>query len=116
MMIEIQYISKHKLDFEVAEWIMRPYMRFRIGTCTGLWNATNDTYDILAIDNSDKGNGHFEDVLQWFENSCKRDGKNFRFLEVWNKNLKKHLIAKRGFKDIGEYNLLKIIDQMNEND
>ncbi len=51
-MIETQFISEHNLDFEVAGWIMGPYLQFRVGTCKGLWNVTDDTYDILAIDNS----------------------------------------------------------------
>lgn len=99
--------SKHKLDFEVAEWIMGPYMRFRIGTCHGLWKSTDKTYDILAIDNDDKGNGHLNDVFQWFENSCKKDNKDLQILEVWNQNFKKHLILKRGFKEISKFTLLK---------
>ena len=101
------FVSEHKLDFEVAEWIMGPWVQFRVGTCHGLWLPTDKTYDILAIRNDKPGNGHFNDALQWFENSCKRDGRDFRFLEVWNKNLKAHLIKKRGFKDIGDDNVIK---------
>lgn len=102
--------SKNKLSFEVAPWITEDFLRFRIGTCEGLWRSTHDSYDILAVDNTRGGNGHFEDVLQWFEYSCKRDKKAFRVLEVWNKNLKRHLIEKRGFSDIGNDNIEKKFD------
>ena len=101
--------SSHSLDFEVADWIMGPYVQFRIGTCHGLWNATANSYDILAIDNKEKGNGHLEDVFEWFENSCKRDNRDLKILEVWNQDFKQHLIEKRGFVDIGKDNLIKYI-------
>jgi hypothetical protein len=101
--------SSHILDFEVTNWIMGPYIQFRIGTCHGLWNATGESYDILAIDNKEKGNGHLEDVFEWFENSCRRDNRDLKVLEVWNQKFKKHLIEKRGFIDIGGDNVIKKI-------
>jgi hypothetical protein len=101
------FTSEHKLDFEVAEWITRDFRRFRIGTCEGLWRATSFSYDILAVENTELGNGHFNDVLQWFEHSATRDNRKFRILETWNTRLKHHLIEKRGFIDIGNDNLEK---------
>lgn len=104
--------SEHKLDFEVAacpfnidpniDWKM-----FRIGTCDGMWCSTATTYDILAISNNEKGNGHFNDVLQWFEHSCRRDKRDLRILEVWNENFKSHLINKLQFTDLGGGNVIK---------
>ena len=98
----MNFKSKHNLKFEAApyESNLDPninWMRFRIGTCEGLWCATETSYKILAIENKDKGNGHLEDVIQWFENSCKRDKKSFEILEVWNEGFKNHLINKYGF-------------------
>lgn len=105
--------TKHKLDFEYCPWeplINFPkannYMRFRVGSIEGLWAVTDTSYDILAIENNHPGNGHFEDVLQWFEHSCKRDHKNLRFLEILNPSFRKHLINKRGFKPSGN-NVIK---------
>ena len=111
-----EFETKHKLDFEVADWVpimgflaCNNFKRFRVGTCTGLWQSTETSYDILAVENEVKGNGHFEDVLQWFENSCERDHKDFRILEVWNSRLKKHLVKKRGFKVVGKSdNVIKL--------
>jgi len=99
--------SEHNLVFEVADWIFPEFKRFRIGTCDGLWRSTDESYDILAVTNNSAGNGHFKDVLQWFEMSCNRDNKSLRVLEVWNDNLKSHLINKQGFQDIGNDNLEK---------
>ena len=111
------FITKHKLPFESAPWELGDLMLkvgqdkvkpgeefklFRIGTCEGTWNSTDDSYQILAIINNKPGNGHFEDVLQWFEYSANRDKRKFRILEVWNEKLKKHLIKKRGFKAVGK--------------
>ena len=105
-------ITTHNLDFEAAPWecmgsIDESFTRFRIGTCEGLWTSTGTTFDILAVTNESPGNGHFEDVIEWFTYACKRDQKDLRFLEVWNKALKKHLIGKRGFKPQGNDNLIK---------
>lgn len=100
--------STHNLDFEVAPWITEDFQRFRIGTVSGIWAATSLSYDILGIDNDKPGNGHFEDTLQWFENSCKRDNRALRILEVWNERLKKHLISKRGFVEVpGTFHVIK---------
>jgi hypothetical protein len=103
--MEQLFISTHKLDFESAPWNSQldpadNWMLFRIGTCEGVWRATEHSYDILAITNNEPNNGHFTDVLEWFENSCKRDGKKLRILEVWNEVFKNHLITKKGFSVI----------------
>lgn len=104
---KVDFKSEHNLPFEVSSWIVPDFTRFRVGTCDGLFRSCDKSYDILAISNSNVGNGHFNDVLQWFENSCKRDNKNLQILEVWNSNLKAHLINKRGFNDIGNDNVIK---------
>jgi hypothetical protein len=96
--------TAHNLDFEVAPYesilnsVRDDIKRFRIGSCFGLWQSTRYTYDVIAITNENKGNGHFDDVFQWFENSCYRDQKDFRFMEVINPALRIHLTTKRGFK------------------
>lgn len=109
----MQFKSKHNLNFEVAPYEIQlsdeiQWMRFRIGTCEGLWRATDAAYQILAFRNNEPNNGHFTDVLQWFENSCIRDKKCFEILEVMNDRLKSHLINKQGFKEYGSVNLRKI--------
>lgn len=104
-------MTLHNLDFEVAE--KEPFQLFRVGTCNGQWGSTRDSYFILSIINEVPGNGHLEDVFQWFETSCKRDKKNLLILEIMNERFYLHLISKRGFKPLdkkGE-NVIKIFNQ-----
>lgn len=97
----VKFKSTHNLYFEVADWFYNDFKRFRIGSIDGLWRSTSFSYDILAIKNESPGNGHLQDVFDWFENSCRRDERSLRVLEVWNKKFKAHLIQKRGFKYVG---------------
>lgn len=92
--------TTNNLEFYSAEWdspviSYPPWQLFKIGTCHGQWRANNGCYEILGLVNKEKGNGHFNDVFEWFEFSCKRDGYDLKILEVWNKRLKKHLIKKK---------------------
>jgi len=104
------FSSTHDLDFLCCPWERDPtWMRFKIGTCHGLWRSTDGAYEILVVDNEVPGNGHFEDVMEWFENSCRRDGKKLRLLEFFNDRFRRHLIEKRGFRPEGE-NAVKVFD------
>lgn len=104
--MEKEFETTHKLPFMSAEY-HQPiddgynWHNFKIGTCEGLYAFKGNSFYILAIKNTHKNNGHFTDVLEWFEHSCKRDHCNFVFLEVWNKEFMKHLIEKKGFKKQG---------------
>lgn len=105
--------TDHGLPFEAAEWpngkIIDPtWMIFRVGTCHGTWRCTRDAYEILNIENNQRHNGHFNDVFQWFEHSCKRDKRILRIRLVWNINLRTHLLTKRGFKPDGPDDMVKI--------
>lgn len=102
------FTTVHSLSFEVAPWERsEDWLRFRVGTCSGLWRSTSVSYAILAVTNDEPGNGHFEDVLQWFEHSCRRDGRALCMLVVANKRFKQHLIEKRDFIAVGN-NCVKI--------
>lgn len=112
--------TTHNLPFEAAPWepsmakffpdLVRSVMHinssivaFRVGTCDGIYTAENGFYQIIAIKNDNPGNGHFEDVLQWFEASCIRDKKGLMFMEIMNEDFGKHLERKRGFKRSGHH-------------
>lgn len=65
----ILFKSEHDLQFESCRYLLQvndgyEWQKFRIGTCEGLWCDAGASYNILAIDNSQPGNGHFNDVLQ----------------------------------------------------
>jgi len=65
----------------------------------------------MSVMNESSGNGHLEDVFEWFEHSCKRDKKALMILEFFNDRFKKHCIEKRGFIAIpGRNDLIKIYD------
>lgn len=100
--------TTHALAFECRPWhIDDEWTDFRVGTCHGLYRAQGDAYEMLAIDNHEPHNGHFEDVMQWFEASCRRDGKALRFLEVVNERFGRHVVQKRGFIWENTDNLIK---------
>jgi hypothetical protein len=91
------------------------FKKFRIGSCEGLWGCSDKEYIILAVINNTPGNGHFQDVLDWFRQSCVRDKKNLKISEVWNKRLLNHLITKKRFTKLplGD-NVIQSFKQMNK--
>lgn len=95
---EVEFKSTNNLMFEVAKGYMADFPNFRVGTCTGIFTFNENEYVIVGISNSKFGNGHFNDVMEWFENSCKRDNKDLVVAEIFNKKLMAHLIGKRGFE------------------
>jgi hypothetical protein len=91
-------------DSELGELLGLTSTNFKIGTCHGSWICKDKKYIIIAVVNDNPGNGHFQDVLDWFENSCRRDKYDLVFTELFNPAFKKHLIEKRGFRDYSEKN------------
>lgn len=111
MVRTIEFKSTHDLPFLSRYWD-NPFntdgwQEFKIGTCCGQWISTDTSYDILTVINDNPGNGHFKDVLEWFEQSCIRDKKAFRILEVLNERLALHLVTKHGFTYQSGDNLIK---------
>lgn len=97
----MSFRSTHKLIFEACPWPRdKSIMLFRIGTCEGQWFSEEMCFCIISVINNKPGNGHLEDVFEWFERSCKRDSKALKVMEVMNERFKKHLIEKRGFQVI----------------
>jgi hypothetical protein len=99
--------TTHNLEFFSTDIWIGDFRKFQVGTVGGAWRATPISYEILALDNSQPGNGHMIDVIEWFEASCKRDKRSLRILECWNLGFKKHLIEKHGFTDIGNNQIEK---------
>ena len=94
-------ITKHELDFESCQWPIDPNINlFRVGTVTGQWYFDDKGLNILSFLNDQPGNGHLEDVFQWFEYSAKTYKVPLIILECMNERFKEHLIAKRGFVKI----------------
>lgn len=109
------FSTTHDLDFEVGPWPFPEYKRFRIGTVEGLWGNDLEKmrFIILAIHNSEPGNGHLEDVFEWFQYSCRREGFDLMVDQCWNKDFKRHLIQKRGFRPVkGRNAVIKDVREM----
>lgn len=103
--------TEHNLGFTSRYW-GDSWEEFKIGTCFGQWRSTDDSYEILSILNTEKGNGHVKDVFQWFEYSCIRDKKDLKVLEVWNNDFKRMLI-RNDFIEIGDHDtMIKYYSQL----
>jgi len=101
-------ITTHKLYFQACPWPRNPAIQlFKIGTCEGQWVYNDLSYCIISVMNDVPGNGHLDDVFQWFEFSCKRDKKALVIMEFFNAKFKQHCIYKRGFQKFGKDNLIK---------
>lgn len=106
---EKEFRSGHGLIFETAPFQYDPTVtRFRVGTCEGIYTVAPGAYVIIAVTNKEPGNGHFQDTMEWFENSCRRDGYSLRMAEFFNDRLKNHMINKRGFQPCGFNNVEKV--------
>lgn len=103
-------ITIHNLPFEVRPGKYE-HMEYRVGTVTGQWGSCSDSFYILSFLNHEQGNGHLDDVFEWFEYSCKRDGKNLIILECMNEDFYRHLITKRGFIALNKDNLIKVFNK-----
>ena len=79
------------------------WREFLIGSVKGIYFTTDKTYNIVAIQNTKGGNGHFEKAVKWFENSAKRDKYKIAFLETMNPKLGKWLTKQGYIKNENNY-------------
>lgn len=99
-------ITTHKLDFEVADYKYHKKIKlFKVGTCHGQWFWNNigsfgPVLCLLSVINDSPGNGHLEDVFQWFEDSAKRAQTALMIMDFQNEAFKQHCIKKRGFSEV----------------
>lgn len=108
---EPEFKSTNELEFLCARHWMKGFIAYKVGTCHGIYTSDENNFQILAVVNESPGNGHLQDVFDWFENSCIRDKKGLMFMEVWNPGLKNHLI-KRGFEETKKDYLLKTYEKI----
>jgi len=101
--------TKHNLDFKVCDDPMgNGVMRYMVGTCNGQYEFMPFAIAIISIVNDSPGNGHLDDVFEWFEYAAKRDKKPLMIMEFFNQRFKQHCILKRGFMPVpGTNNVVK---------
>lgn len=99
-----KFKSTHDLPFNIGQFPYDPeVVAFAVGTCHGIYQVYRpgsgqaNVFGIIAIKNTLPGNGHLEDVFEWFYHSCKLHKYDMAFMEIWNKRFMQHLV-KRGFK------------------
>lgn len=105
-------ITTHKLDFEACPWHRDPRVTaWRVGTCHGQYEFVKGVLVLISIHNNEPGNGHLEDVFQWFEGTVKKHGNGVLIIaEFMNDKFKKHCIEKRGYKPVeGTNNVIKVL-------
>lgn len=105
--------SLHNLQFEERpNPRYKGHREYKVGTIHGIYFNTHTSLNITAVFNDEPGNGHFEDLLQWFERSCKREKMNLVFMHCDNLKFKEHLLNKRGFLPMPGTvnNVIKIIN------
>ena len=102
----IEFKTSNNLDIEITVTDM-PYedcgfwKQFNIGTCIGTFGEQEHYIEIFGISNKNKGNGHLNDVLEYFEYICVKKNKNLYITHFENQGFKNHLINKRGFAGQG---------------
>jgi hypothetical protein len=103
--------TTHNLDFGACPWPLdlteAGIMAYRIGTCHGIYQFDDDGISIIAIHNDTPGNGHLEDVFQWFEFSAQAQKKDLYIRRFFNPQFKQHCITKRGFREHGQDDVFK---------
>lgn len=91
-----EFKSTNNQNFEIAPYwgilneIVKSnekYISFKVGNIKGAFRALDSQYQILAVFSNRPGSGHMKDVLEWFENSCKRDNYDLVINDVVNPRL-----------------------------
>ena len=69
-----------------------------IGTCFAVVEYGTELNTLLFIENDEPGNGDFKRMMDYLEWESNEAAVSIEVIEIWNKNLEKHLINKRGYK------------------
>ena len=100
--------TTHNLDFEARPWFRdKRVTEFKVGTCHGQYAFVEGKLTMISVINDKPGNGHLDDVFEWFEFAAEAQGVDFMIAEFMNPRFKKHCIKKRGFIPFGKDNVIK---------
>lgn len=91
-------------EFRAAPWHFAQQfgddlVNFTFGTCDGLMRVLEGNLALIAIQNDEKGNGHFKEFMEFFEALAAAMYLGTSVLEIENKRLYKHLVDKLGYTE-----------------
>lgn len=72
------------------------YTMVDMGTANALVDY-GDTTTVIGLSNLKPGNGDFGRLMDYLEGEAESQHKTVEIVEIWNKRLKEHFIAKRGY-------------------
>jgi len=106
----MKFKSSHKLKFKTAPHIIggatTGLERYEVGTVHGLWNQARLSVDIFALINTEPGNGHVDDALEWFFAIAKEGAVGVRIVNITAEGFRKTLIDEWGFSETKERDTL----------
>lgn len=106
----MKFKSSHKLKFFTAPHIVggapSGMEKFEIGTVHGLWVQSRMSIDIFACINDEPGNGHMDDVFEWFFEIAKEGALAVRIVNVSAVKFRNDLIEKWGFTPTDTFDTL----------
>lgn len=110
----MKFKSPHKLKFKTAPHLIggapTGMEKFIVGTCHGLWVQHNLSVDMWAVINEKPGNGHMDDVIEWFFQIAKAGNVPIRVMDISNKTFYDELVEKWKFLPTDHPNVLMRID------
>jgi hypothetical protein len=93
--------TTHHLNFLSSPWNdplgVGGYMAFKIGTCNGLYTIKPQMLMLISVNNEERGNGHLNDVFEWFEYGAKFQSVPLSIVAFLNDRFYHHCLEKRGF-------------------
>jgi len=107
--------TKHNLDFLAAPWHRdKRVMAFKVGTCHGQYAFIEGKLSLISVINEVPGNGHLDDVFEWFEYAARVQGVDLVITEFFNDRFKEHCLKKRGFSSYGKNDVIKRFSKVKE--
>ena len=107
--------STNNLEFLHRPWLIANVLlpeskvyEYKIGTVRGLYrfDDKNKYLIINSVINDNPGNGHFKDLIEWFEFSCRNCKYDLVFEEILNSRLK-DILTHYGFEILDNNKMIK---------
>lgn len=106
----MKFKSSHKLKFRTAPHVIAGaptgMEKFEIGTVHGLWVQSKMSIDIFACINDEPGNGHMDDVFEWFFEIARTGALAVRIVNVSSVTFRNQLIEKWKFAPTDDFDTL----------